>query len=87
MADKHKEVKTYPPYRPHQDGPRDVNAGVLEVGRNDRFEVIVNHPALNRDENGIGHIVFSPRQARSFANLLLKHADEALAEWKAAGHA
>ena len=62
--------------------PSDVNAGVLEVGTNDRFEVVVNHPDLKPDENGVGHIVFSPRQARHFANLLLKHADLALREFR-----
>ena len=48
--------------------------GFLEVGRNDQHEVVVNHPDLKPDENGVGHIVFSPRQARQFANLLIKHA-------------
>lgn len=48
--------------------------GVLEVGRNDQHEVVINHPDLKPDENGVGHIVFSPRQARHLANLLIKHA-------------
>jgi hypothetical protein len=67
-----------------RDEPADVNAGSLEVGRNDRYEVVVNHPALKPDENGVGHIVFSPRQARRFARLLLKHASEAVIEYRAA---
>lgn len=61
--------------------PPDVVTGILEVGRNG-FEVIVNHPDLKPNENGGGYIVFSPRQARHFAQLLMKHADDALREWK-----
>jgi hypothetical protein len=47
--------------------------GYLEVGWKDG-EVVVNHPDLKPDENGVGHIVFSPAQARSLATLLIKHA-------------
>jgi hypothetical protein len=61
--------------------PDDVDAGTIEIGHNDRFEVVIN---LDRDRNGIGHIVFSPRQARHLANTLLKHATEALQEWREA---
>lgn len=68
--------------RSRRDEPADVNAGTLEVGRNG-FEIIVNHPDLQPDENGVGHIVFSPRQARKFARLLMKHAHEALEEFRA----
>jgi hypothetical protein len=50
-------------------------AGILEVG-NDGREVVVNHPDLKPDKDGVGHITFSPAQARHFAGLLLKHADE-----------
>jgi len=60
--------------------PPDIDAGVLEVGRNG-FEIVINHPDLKPDENGVGHIVFSPRQARHLANLLMKHAAEAMQEW------
>ena len=35
--------------------------GYLEVGCNDQGEVVVNHPDLKPDENGVGHIVFSPQ--------------------------
>ncbi len=63
--------------------PEDVDAGFLEVGHNERFEVVVNHPDLKPDANGVGHIVFSPRQARHFAELLLKHAAEAMEEFYA----
>jgi hypothetical protein len=61
-------------------------AGVLEVGTNGNGEVIVNHPDLKPDENGVGHIVFSARQARQFARLLLKHADAAWHEEKLLSH-
>ena len=51
----------------------------LEVGTNGHGEVIINHPDLQPDEEGIGHIVFSVEQARNLATLLmLKAADAAL---------
>lgn len=56
--------------------------GFLEVGRNEDHEVVINHPDLKPDESGIRHIVFSPRQARNLANLLIKHATWAEAEKK-----
>lgn len=68
--------------RSRREEPADVNAGFLEVGRNDNFEIVVNHPDLKPDENGVGHIVFSPRQARQFARLLMKHSHEALEEYR-----
>jgi hypothetical protein len=47
--------------------------GVLYVGHTeDTHEVIINHP-------GVGHIVFSPDQARNLARLLLDAADAAQA--------
>ena len=51
--------------------------GFLEVGRNEQEEIVVNHPDLKPDENGVGHIVFSVNQARNLAQLLLKHAGDA----------
>lgn len=51
----------------------DKITGVLEVG-SIGGEVVVNHPDLKPDENGVGHIVFSPNQARNLAALLLKQA-------------
>ena len=50
--------------------------GYLEVGCNDRGEVVVNHPDLKPDANGVGHIVFSPNQARHLAQMLLNKAAE-----------
>jgi hypothetical protein len=51
--------------------------GFLLVGiSEDGKEVVVNHPDLQPDANGVGHIVFSPRQARNLAHLLLSKADE-----------
>lgn len=38
--------------------------GVLEVGTTDQNEIVINHPDLQPDENGVGHIVFSAAQAR-----------------------
>ena len=54
----------------------DKSTGVLEVGLNDDGEIVVNHPDLKPDENGVGHIVFSSNQARHLARLLEQHADQ-----------
>jgi hypothetical protein len=51
--------------------------GYLEVGLNEQGEVVVNHPDLKPDDNGVGHIVFSANQARNLAELLMKHAAQA----------
>lgn len=51
--------------------------GVLEVGHNDKGEVVINHPDLKPDQSGVGHIVFSPTQARHLAMLLNQKASEA----------
>jgi hypothetical protein len=60
--------------------PKDKIAGYLEIGTNECFEVVMN---LDHDRNGIGHIVFSARQARMLAKLLIKQADLADRERKA----
>lgn len=57
--------------------PKEKEAGTLEVGTNGKGEVVINHGDLTPDENGVGHIVFSPRQARRLAKLLNKKAIEA----------
>lgn len=54
--------------------------GFLEVGTTGAGEVVVNHPDLEPDEKGVGHIVFSIGQAQNFANLLLAKAEEAKKE-------
>lgn len=51
--------------------------GFLEIGVNDKNEVVINHPDLKPDENGVGHIVFSVNQARNLARLLIGKANEA----------
>ena len=56
----------------------DKIAGHLEVGVNDKGEVVVNHPDLKPDADGVGHIVFSPGQAQAFANMLNRKAVEAV---------
>jgi len=53
----------------------DKITGFLEVGLNDAGEVVVNHPDLKPDENGVGHIVFSANQARDLSQLLDKYAN------------
>jgi hypothetical protein len=50
--------------------------GQLEVGTLEG-EVVINHPDLDPDHNGVGHIVFSPQQARDLATSLIRHAIEA----------
>lgn len=52
-----------------------IAAGTLEVG-NDGRNIVVNHPDLKPDANGVGHIVFSTDQAEDFALLLLKNVME-----------
>lgn len=54
---------------------RPIAAGTLEVGNNG-CEIIVNHPDLKPDANGVGHIVFSADQAEDFALWLLKNVME-----------
>lgn len=54
--------------------------GFLEVGSNGKGKVVVNHPDLEPDENGVGHIVFSPEEARNLARILLEKADIAQRE-------
>lgn len=51
--------------------------GFLEVGCNEQDEIVINHPDLKPDENGVGHIIFSPHQARNLAQLLLDNAASA----------
>jgi hypothetical protein len=60
--------------------PHDKVTGVLEVGTNGAGEVVINHPDLHPDADGVGHIVFSPHQARMLARLLCKKAVEAVKE-------
>jgi hypothetical protein len=56
-----------------------MNPGFLEVGLSeDQREVIINHPDLEPDENGCGHIVFSPAEARALARMLLAKAAECI---------
>lgn len=58
----------------------DKISGVLEVGTNGKGEFVINHPDLKPDADGVGHIVFSPDQARHLALILLKKGDEAAEE-------
>lgn len=53
------------------------SSGFLEVGCNDQDEIVINHPDLKPDANGVGHIVFSAQQARNLAQLLLDNAASA----------
>ena len=58
----------------------EIAKGTLEVGTNGNGEVVINHPDLEPDEHGVGHIVFSVEQARDLANLLLEKATDAAVE-------
>ena len=58
----------------------DIAKNTLEVGTNGKGEVVINHPDLEPDENGVGHIVFSVEQARNLANLLLSKSADAARE-------
>jgi hypothetical protein len=58
----------------------EIAKNTLEVGTNGNGEVVVNHPDLQPDENGVGHIVFSPHQARNLAYLLREKAVSAEVE-------
>lgn len=62
--------------------PKDIISGYLEVGRIGS-EVVMNLTNQQFDEKGHGHIIFSARQARNLARLLLKHAKDAEADWTA----
>lgn len=55
----------------------DIISGYLEVGINENDEVVINHPDLMPDENGVGHIVFSISQAQHLSHLLAVKASEA----------
>lgn len=57
-----------------------MTGGYLEVGVNDNCEIVINHPKLDVDANGVGHIVFSVEQARNLAALLEKCAIQAAVE-------
>ena len=55
----------------------EIAKNTLEVGTNGAGEVVVNHPDLQPDKDGVGHIIFSPEQARALAFLLQQKAQEA----------
>ena len=60
-------------------------AGTVQVWRKDESnEIVISHPDLKPDAEGVSHIFFSTRYARHLANLLLKHAAAAEAEIEAA---
>jgi hypothetical protein len=57
----------------HKLDPNTLWVGLTADGR----EVVINHPQLLTDSKGAGYIVFSPRQARGLAALLVKNAQDA----------
>jgi len=62
-----------------------ANKGYLEVGTDGKGGVVVNHPEMECDENGVGHIIFSPSEARDFAAVLQQKASVADHEQGAGG--
>jgi hypothetical protein len=56
---------------------KDKIGGYLEVGVDDKGQVVINHADLTPDANGVGHIIFSPAQARTLGLLLLRKASDA----------
>jgi len=48
--------------------------GYLEIGTTGLGAVVMN---LDKDRNGVGHIIFSPRQAKNLGNLLIRKAKTA----------
>lgn len=58
----------------------ELRKGFIEVGTNGAGEVVINHPDLDVDAAGVGHIVFSPAQAEHLAGLLKVKAAEARSE-------
>lgn len=56
-------------------------AGFLEIDRrDDTHEIVISHPALKPDPDGLVHIHLPPRHARHLANLLTENATYAEAE-------
>jgi hypothetical protein len=55
-------------------------SGYLEVGTNGKGEVVIVHPDIDPDKDGVGHIVFSPGEALDLADTLRRKAKEAYAE-------
>lgn len=51
--------------------------GFLLVGTDGKGEVVLNHPDLERDAQGVAHLTFSPDQARNLGQLLINKAAEA----------
>lgn len=59
----------------------DKIAGFLIIERtDDTHEVVISHPALKPDADGLIRIKLLPRQARHLANVLLENASYAEAE-------
>ena len=39
--------------------PNEKDGGTLEIGTNGKGEVVINHPDIDPDKDGVGHMVFS----------------------------
>ena len=52
-------------------------AGHLLVGETEAGDISVTHPNIVADADGVGHMLFSPTQARNLARVLCEAADRA----------
>jgi hypothetical protein len=50
--------------------------GYLEIGSNQKGQVVIDYRHLPMDETGVGHIGFSPTEARNLASMLMHQARE-----------
>ena len=55
-------------------------SGILEVGTNGKGIVVLNHPKIDVDKDGVGHIIFSPNEAMHLATVLAQKAIDAVYE-------
>ena len=68
---------------PTREQERVPSPGQLLIGTNGRGEVVIEHPDIDADKDGVGHIIFSTKEARALARTLLKKTDEAEQELRA----
>lgn len=75
--DVNKSIERFLAYMKEELPVPDKIKGYLEVGSNEKGEIVINHLDLKPDANGAGHIVFSTTQARNLADSLLRQSDKA----------
>ena len=70
----------YEPFPAPQEMEPPPKPGTLQIGTNDTGMVILNHPQMETDANGCGHIAFTPDEAECLAELLENNAKVARKE-------